>query len=111
MEQLLALTYTDTATDTRVFPVAAAGGTGLTVGGSADPANPVAGYVDYLDQNGNLLAVANAPPVGWFYRRVWAITSPGANLKQITVTVIVARSVSNAVLPRSTVTALKTSPF
>src|SRR5437870_6861574 len=56
MEQLLALAYGDTTSDTRVFPATNAGGTGLAVGGSSDPNAPVTGYVDYLDQNGNLLA-------------------------------------------------------
>ena len=43
MEQLLALAYTDSTTDTRVFPAAATGGTGLAIGGSPNPASPVAG--------------------------------------------------------------------
>ena len=33
-----------------------------------------------------------APPDGWYYQRVWQITSPRANLKQITVTATVQRS-------------------
>ena len=32
--------------DTTVFPAAAAGGTGLAVGGSSNVATPAAGYVD-----------------------------------------------------------------
>ena len=40
MEQLLSLAYGDASTDTRVFPAAATGGTGLAVGGSADPTAP-----------------------------------------------------------------------
>ena len=112
MEQLLALAYGDTASNTTVFPATNAGGTGLAVGGSSDPSAPAADYVDYLDQNGNLLvAVGVAAPAGWFYKRVWEISSPSVNLKQITVTAIVARSVAGAVLPKSTVAALKTSPF
>src|SRR5437764_6334876 len=36
LEQLLALSYGDLTSDTRVFP-AGAGGTGLALGGSSDP--------------------------------------------------------------------------
>src|SRR5262245_30952235 len=116
MEQLLALAYGDAVSDTTFFPAAAAGGTGLTVGGSSDPSAPVTGYVDYLDQSGNLLCSVAAPctstpKTGWFYERVWQISSPSTNLKQVTVTAIVATSVAKAIKPRSTVVALKTSPF
>jgi hypothetical protein len=40
---------------------------------------------------------------------VWEISPPTGttNLKQITVTVVVARSVANNVIPRATVTALR----
>jgi len=113
IEQLVALAYSDTATDTRVFPAPNAGGSGLTVGGSINTAAPAALYADYLDVNGNVLASAGGPPAGWYYMRVWQITQPRANLKQITV---VARVNALAfggpgLLPQSTVSVLKTSPF
>lgn len=112
MEQLLVLAYGDTTSDTRVFPATNAGGTGLAVGGSSTPSSPAANYVDYLDQNGNLLAaVGVTAPAGWFYKRVWQITNPSTNLKQVTVTVIVAASLGRQQPPQSTVTALKTFPF
>ena len=112
MEQLLALAYGDTTSDTRVFPAPNSGGTGLTVGGSSNPSAPVAKYVDYLDQSGNLLASAGtAAPAGWFYKRVWQIANPSANLKQIAVTVVVAWGFASAAPARSTVVALKTFPF
>ena len=110
MEQLLVLAYGDTSTDTRVFP-AAAGGTGLAVGGSSVTTAPVAGYVDYLDQNGNLLAVGAGVPANWFYMRAWAVTSPSVNLKQVAVTATVRRTLGSKAVPTSTVTALKTFPF
>ncbi len=50
MEQLLALVYTDQPSNTVFFPAAPTGGTGLSVGGSADTAAPVNGYVDWLSQ-------------------------------------------------------------
>jgi hypothetical protein len=113
MEQLLSLAYTDSATDTTVFPSNAAGGTGLSVGGSVDPANPVAGYVDYLDVNGSLLVpTGNTAPAGWMYARLWQVSSPSANLKQIQVMSIVAVKLgTTGRMPQSTVTTLKSFPF
>jgi prepilin-type N-terminal cleavage/methylation domain-containing protein len=120
LEQLMALSYGDTTSDTRVFPATDLGGSGLTVGGSSNPAAPMAQYVDYLDLDGALLPSANGqPPAGWYYQRVWQISTvaaPGggvrANLKQITVTATVAHSQGAwALRPRATVTALKTFPF
>jgi hypothetical protein len=87
-------------------------GTGLAVGGSSDPSAPAAGYVDYLDRFGVLLvATGTTPPAGWFYERVWQISSPSTNLKQVTVVGSVRSSFQNGVLPQSTVVALKTFPF
>jgi prepilin-type N-terminal cleavage/methylation domain-containing protein len=113
LEQLLALAYGDTTSDTRVFPADDLDGSGLTPGGSADPAAPVELYVDYLDINGSLLpAEGTEEPQGWFYKRVWAISEPSLNLKQVTVTATVRMAVGNiGVVPQSTVTALKTFPF
>ena len=111
MEQLLALAYGDATTDTRLFPSPNAGGTGLAVGGSSNPNAPVTGYVDYLDQSGNLLASGGGPPAGWYYKRLWAVSNPSANLKQITVTVTVAFGFGKAAPALSTVVALKSFPF
>jgi prepilin-type N-terminal cleavage/methylation domain-containing protein len=113
MEQLLSLAYNDTSTDTRVFPSAATGGTGLAVGGSSNPTTRVAGYVDYLDVTGNLLASSGTTaPVGWFYMRCWQVSSPSANLKQITVTSIVAQGVGRGGrIPQATLVVVKTFPF
>ena len=111
MEQLLVLTYGDTTSDTRVFPAATSGGTGLGIGGSAAVAAPVVGFVDYLDQNGNLLVSSGSAPANWFYVRVWSVTSPSTNLKQITVTASVKHPMGGRQAPISTVVALKTFPF
>jgi hypothetical protein len=111
MEQLLTLTYGDASSDTRVFPATASGGTGLAVGGNSTPTSAVNGYVDYLDVNGTLLASGGAAPAGWYYIRVWQVSSPSANLKQITVTATVRWGFGKALAPISTVTALKTFPF
>ena len=112
MEQLLVLAYGDASSDTRVFPTTNTGGTGLAVGGSSDPAAPVAGYVDWLDESGTLLSSSGATaPTGWFYERAWAVSAPSTNLKQITVTTTVARSVGGAKAPQSTLVSLKSYPF
>ena len=109
MEQLLALQYPDTQTDTTVFPSTITGaGTGLSVGGGLNPNAPVAGYSDYVDKSGN--------PVGaggnWDYVRVWQITQVAANMKQISVLTQVRYSVGQAgALPRSTISCLKSFPF
>lgn len=113
MEQLLALAYSDATTDTRVFPSAPSGGSGLTVGGSSDPAAPVAQYVDYLDAGGTLVSNGGGgAPAGWYYQRVWSISVPFTNIKQVTVTTIVARKIGGlGRTPQATLTALKSSPF
>ena len=111
MEQLLALVYTDTLSDTTHFPAVATGGTGLTVGGSVDTANPINGYVDWLEQDGDLLFGGTTPPTNWFYQRVWQISQLSPGVIQITVTATVKSSVADALRPRSTVVALKASQF
>ena len=113
MEQLLALAYGDSTTNTAVFPATSTGGTGLAVGGSVDETAPVAGYLDFLDIDGNLLTVSGTtPPDGWFYERLWQVTQVSTNLKQIAVRTIVAHSSGNAGLtPQATVMVLKTYPF
>lgn len=126
MEQLLALTYGDTTSDTRTFPAANSGGSGLAPGGSSNASAPVALYVDYLDENGNLCGTTGAacaapsgttPPAGWFYQRLWRIDSSTTdvslpvNLKRITVTATIARGFGGAMKASSTLTVLKSSPF
>jgi type II secretory pathway component PulJ len=126
MEQLLALQYGDSTSDTRTFPAGASGGTGLAVGGSYDVDNPVALYVDYLDVNGNLCgstgAACPAPsgtvaPSGWFYKRVWKIDDSttdatlATNLKRVTVAAATSRGFGGTTRATSYLTVLKTSPF
>jgi hypothetical protein len=118
MEQLLALAYTDATSDTTSFPAATTGG----AGGSSVTSSPVAKYVDWLDQNGNLCGSSGAAcaaasgttaPTSWFYERAWAITTPAGstNLKQITVTVTISRGFGAANKSSSTLTVYKTYPF
>jgi hypothetical protein len=114
VEQLLELTYGDAQSDTTVFPSVGVGGVGLAVGGSSNPAAPAVGYTDYLDRDGNVLCTALAPcgaqaPATWYYKRVWQVSTPAANLKRITVTAIVRSSYAAALISQSTVTVLKTN--
>ncbi len=82
MEQLMALAFTDTASDTTKFPTASSGGQGLSVGGGITQGSPVTGYVDYLDKQGNLLTTST----GAFYTRQWQITvNSTGRLKTVTV--------------------------
>ena len=130
LEQLMALSYGDLVTDTRVFPAVTTGGTGLAPGGSVDTAAPVAGYVDYLTQDGELLATpgGGGAPANWYYQRVWRIEEVGAAdaarcpvsasaaqkcLKRLTVTATVRWASQGGVglIPRSSVSALKSYPF
>lgn len=111
MEQLLALQYPDNSTDTTVFPavVSPGVGTGLTPGGGLNPNAPVAGYSDFVDKSGNPVAAG----ANWQYIRVWQITENAAvKLKTITVLTQVRYGVGQAgILPKSTLTCLKSSPF
>jgi hypothetical protein len=116
MEQLLVLSFGDDESDTRIFPAEDSGGSGLTIGGSSNPDAPVALYVDYLDKDGTVLPSAGvAAPDNWFYKRVWEISTPAGrvNLKQITVTATVKASAAGGLglIPRSTLTSLKTFPY
>jgi hypothetical protein len=111
MEQLLALVYTDATSDTVLFPAATTGGTGLTIGGNSDTAAPVNGYVDWLAQDGTLLGGGVTPPATWFYERAWQITALTGAVKQVTVTATVKSAVGYALVPKSSVVALKSSRF
>ena len=127
LEQLQVLSFNDSTSDTRVFPATNSGGTGLAPGGSSDPAAPAASYVDYLDINGHVLdAPGGNPPDTWFYRRVWRINmvaatnpncplalTPNGCMKQITVSATVKAAAVGGLglIPRATVSALKTYPF
>jgi len=113
MEQLLALDFLDSGTDTTVYPIAATGGTGIGGAMAAnatlpaagiDPASPAAGYVDYLGASGNLVT----DPTAAFYVRQWSISTGAATtLKTITVMVRAPRSVGPGKTPPVTVVSYK----
>lgn len=121
MEQLLALAFCNGTTDTTVFPAVDGPGTGLAgcvdnvagtpkTGGGLSITAPAAGYVDYVDANGNPVAQT----ANWQYVRVWQISTPaGTNqMKQIAVKCQVRSSVGGRTLaPNATVVSLKSFPF
>ena len=121
MEQLMALAFGDVNTDTRVFPAAPNGGTGLALGGSSDPAAPVALYVDWLDEKGNLQAsTGTTPPAIWFYERAWkienapncAVVNGVCTMKRISVSTRVRNHLGRiGGDPLATLVQLKSSPF
>jgi type II secretory pathway pseudopilin PulG len=120
IEQLMALNYGDSVTDTTQGLACTPSstppcnsGTGLAIGGGTDPSNPVTGYADYLDSSGNVLSSAGGTPSGWFYIRVWQISQASTNLKQIAVTAKVRYLVGapQGALPQATLTSLKANPF
>ena len=113
MEQLLALSFSDSATDTTVYPPATSGGTGLGSGlaasgtvGSVNTAAPATGYVDYLDASGNLLANST----GWFYKRQWSISLDAAGrMKTITVVAITKSQAGSGTPPWTRLVSFKTN--
>ena len=99
--------------DTRVFPTTTSGGSGLAIGGGTSTA--VAQYSDYLDASGVLLAtpVGGGAPNDWYYKRMWQVAQLSANVKQLTVKVMVRVSAlgGTGMTPQTTVTSLKAFPF
>ncbi len=112
MEQLLALSFSDSTSNTAVYPTSSTGGTGLggsmsgnsTVGGIV-AASPVTQYVDYLNSAGNLQTTNSAA----LYIRQWRIsTNSSGKLKTITVVVrALGSSANGAAAPSTTLVAMK----
>ncbi|HYM22739.1 MAG TPA: hypothetical protein VEU08_06015 [Vicinamibacterales bacterium] len=132
MEQLLAIAYGDTASNTVLDSINVvtqpAGGSGLgaasinagATSGGTNTAAPVDQYVDWLASDGTPLGGGTTAPATWFYQRVWEIkcisatactSNPVSGLKQITVVATVRSSVGRALIPKSTVVALKAAEF
>jgi type II secretory pathway pseudopilin PulG len=83
MEELMALHFSDTSTNTTVSPVSPTGGTGLSDGGGVVRGAPAQRYVDYLSADGVRVSAATA-----FYTRQWQIvTNASGGSKTITVVV------------------------
>ncbi len=69
----LGLPVSDITTDTTVTPERPTGGTGLAPSPEGTLLSNVAGYVDYLDVNGNSLGGGTNVPAGTAYIRRWSI--------------------------------------
>ncbi len=83
MEQLRGLAYgydtiglplTDTSTDTTQATETPNGGTGLTPSPDGTMVSNTNGYVDYIDQFGNILGGGQSPLPNTVYIRRWSIT-------------------------------------
>lgn len=113
IEQLMALSFADAASDTTQYPTSTVGGTGLggtmagtTTVGSVSPAAPVAGYVDYVTFQGKLQTAAT----GAKYQRQWSIsTDATGNLKTITVSVTVLQWGQQGIAPSTTLVCMKSN--
>ncbi|MFZ0819519.1 MAG: prepilin-type N-terminal cleavage/methylation domain-containing protein [Candidatus Acidiferrales bacterium] len=112
MEQLLALSFNDGASNTTVYPTTSSGGTGLggLMGGSAtvggiNTASPVTNYVDYLDAD-----ALQTSAVGANFMRQWTISTNGAgNLKTITVLTTVVNWTGRGLAPSTRLVCTKSN--
>lgn len=102
IEELTGLNFADTTTNVTVDAPYPTDGTGLAAGGSIDPANPAAGYVDYLDLTGSRIAAGSAA-----YTRQWQVTNDSASLKTIIVLVTSNRSFQYGTDPSTTLVTMK----
>ncbi|MFN2406670.1 MAG: hypothetical protein ABR594_11490 [Pyrinomonadaceae bacterium] len=113
MEQLLALSFSDAASNTAVYPTQSTGGTGLggvmagsSTSGGVVAGSPVTGYVDYLNSAGSL----QTSSTGALYVRQWSIsTNAAGNLKTITVMARALGSSAGDSEPSTTLVAMKSN--
>lgn len=99
MGELIQLDFSDTTTNVAVNLPYSTDGVGLTEGGSIFPADPVDGYVDYVDSSG-----ARTTPENAVFTRQWQIVDDTsfADLKRIAVTVTSIRSFQVGESPTTT---------
>lgn len=92
MEQLRALKWHDTTTDTTLAHEPATGGTGLSPSPEGTLQRNSNGYVDYLDARGVQLGGGIVQPAGTAYVRRWSIEPLPANpIKTLIIQVFVMR--------------------
>jgi type II secretory pathway pseudopilin PulG len=103
MEELSGLQFSDTTTNVTVNAPFPANGVGLTAGGSIYPANPAAGYSDYLNFTGG--RTSSGSPA---YTRQWQIINDSANVKRIIVSVTSNRSFRYGTAPSTVIVTEKT---
>ncbi len=108
MEQLMALGFSDTASDTTTYPTATSGGHGLTAGGGLSSGSPTTGYVDYIKYDGT----PSASNTNAAYIRMWQIgddISGSPTLKTITVRVEKISEVKGETVPYTVLICQKSS--
>jgi prepilin-type N-terminal cleavage/methylation domain-containing protein len=105
MEELMGLSFSDVTTNVTVAAPFPATGLGLTAGGSVYPADPVDGYVDYINQSGVRGTAASAG-----YTRQWQIVNTSAALKTLIVSVRSTKSFRFGIAPSTTLITQKASP-
>ncbi len=106
MEELMALQFTDTASDTTVYPNASAGGEGLKAGGVVYPGTPQDKYHDHLDDSG----ARTTDPNNVVYTRQWNISNNAdSTLKKITVSVVKNRGLQMGTVPSTLLISYKAS--
>jgi prepilin-type N-terminal cleavage/methylation domain-containing protein len=137
MEQLMALSFTDSVSDTRFLPTATSGGSGLGAGTTASTTYPSGGnlvapsfthtgiavtcadtnYCDYIVQGTNSITVSTgatgtaAPPAGAAYMRQWQIqVDSTGNIKTITVLVTSLQALGS-IAPHTTLVSQKNSSY
>lgn len=115
MEQLMALSFsatlTDTTSDTTQIPTAPTGGYGLTPGGSIYPNAPTSGYVDYVTEGtGTGSAIFSTQQTTSAFVRQWSIVqnASDSNILTITVTVKSLQAVNTGAAPLTTLVSMKT---
>jgi Tfp pilus assembly protein PilV len=125
MEQLMALQFSDSSSDTTVVPTSSVStcvattctglGGALAAGASVGSTYPNAvtvGYVDYVTEGtGTGSAIYSTKQSNSAYMRQWSIAanSTDANIKTITVTVVSLRSVDQGPTPATTLVSRKTN--
>ena len=87
MEQLMALQFNDTTSDTTKVITATSGGSGLAPGGVAYPGTPQSMYFDYVSEVPGSGAVISTSSSGASYLRQWTIVSNATDSNIVTITV------------------------
>lgn len=110
MEQLMALSYTDTTSQVVGSNTSPTGGVGLSAGGSVTPASPASNYVDYVNMSDTTHPDGiSGTASGAQYMREWLISPPNNGV--ITLTVFVKAQFtadsSQGLAPSTTLVAMK----
>jgi prepilin-type N-terminal cleavage/methylation domain-containing protein len=109
MEQLMALSFSDTTMDVTQYPPVAGTCCGLAAGGSVDPSSLATGYVDYISGTDEM---PHSTSTGAVYIRMWKIVNDAnspTQIKTITVMVQQLHVVKGAITPSTMLVSQKCS--